>query len=560
MKKILLVSLTVILVLSFFLVGCGGETTTTTTSATTSTKPSSTTTTSATTTTTMGTTTKPTSTVTTTAPEPTGTIYIALTDFSAEATEPTLYESTWGWSMYDSLITTNEAGQYIGEVADSWSTSADGLTWTFKLRKDIKFWNGDPLTSADVLFTMQRFTSEESTNPWSSGLRINLDSISAPDPYTFVFKTKTPELPLTSSFAATRIIPKNYFESIGLEAFRKAPMGSGPWKFVEHIPETSFTLEANTEYWDTPNIPEFKYCVQLQVPEEATQIAMFKNGEIDIPLGLTTSSRIRLEELGFQTRKIGLSSPTVLNIQGSWLPEADAMYDIRLREALSLAIDRQELCDTIYEGQAVPGGMFALQPGGFGVTEDIIAPDPYDPGKAKQLMADAGYPGAFADPVIHLYTTAGPGMELMQAVQGYWEEVGFQVQIEILEATVWMAYFFNTLGMKAEDPNVGWIWAWTGGAADSTYMQKNLLTSYGVHQMLRDPEVDALWDAYITNTDTSKSFQMFNDFLRAGFSKKVCIGLVLSEPLIVVSPKLGEFTSNTHLYYSDAIAGIKQPK
>jgi peptide/nickel transport system substrate-binding protein len=510
-------------------------------------------------------TTPPKTTTATTAPtptkvEPTGQINVAITDFSSEATDPTIYESIWGWAMYDSLITTNAQGKFIGEVAKDWSVSADGLTWTFNIRTDIKFWDGTPLTAQDVLFTMTRFTSEASQNPWSSGLRQNMASISAPDDKTFVFKTVKPELPLSTSFAATRILPKAYFEKVGEEAFRATPMGSGPWKFVEHTAETSFTLEANTAYWDPTNIPEFKNVKEIQVPEEATQIAMFRNGEIDIPMGVTVSQRVALEKEGFRTVQIGLMAPVVLNIQGTWMEQADAVHDIRIRQALSLAINRQEICNTIYEGQATPGGLFALQPGGFGVTDDLIKADPYDPTQAKKLMAEANYPGAFADPIIHMYTTAGPSMELFQAIQQYWQEVGFQVNIEVVEATVWLAYFFNTPIKTGDEPNVGWMWAWTGGAADSTYMQKNLLTSEGVHQMLKDPAVDKLYADYLSNTDPAKSFDMFNAFLKAGYGQKICIGICMTKPMVLVSSKLGEFTTNTHLYYSDTYSGIKHPK
>jgi len=501
---------------------------------------------------------------TTTPPPPTkvapwGQIVTALTSFGAEATDPTLYESIWGWSMYDSLITTSADGKFIGEVAKDWKVSADGLTWTFNIRTDIKFWDGTPLTAQDVLFTMTRFTSDKSQNPWSSGLKANMDSISAPDDHTFIFKTLRPELPLSTSFAATRILPKAYFEKIGEAAFRDTPMGSGPWEFVEHTPNTSFTMKANVNYWDPTNVPTYATVKEIMVPEEATQIAMFRNGEVDLPMGVTTSQRVSLEKEGFKSVQIGLLSPVVLMIQGSFMPQAGPMHDIRIRKALSLALNRQEICDTIYEGQATPGGLFALQPGGFGVTDDLIAADPYDPTQAKALMKEAGYPASFANPTIHIYTTAGPAMELLQAIQQYWTEVGFQVKIEILESTVWLAYFFNTPIKTGDEPNVGWMWSWTGGAFDSTYMQKNALTTQGVHQMMRDPAVDKLYADYLANIDPAKSFNMFNAFLKAGYGQRVCIGICMTKPMVLKSDKLGEFTTNTWLYYSDAYSGIKHP-
>jgi len=539
MRKWLAIPL--VLIVLVMMIGSCGKTETTTPTATTATP--------------TGTTASPTPTKV----APYGQIVSALTDFGAEAIDPTLYESIWGWSMYDSLITTNDKGEFVGEVAKSWSISPDGKTWTFKIRDDIKFWDGTQLTAQDVLFTMTRFTSTDSTNPWSSGLKANMDSISAPDDATFVFKTVKPELPLKTSFAATRILPKAYYEKVGAEGFYSKPMGSGPWMFVEHTPETSFTMAANPNYWDPTNTPVYATVKELQVPEEATQIAMFKNGELDMPLGIQTSQRVALEKEGYKTQQIGLLAPVVLNIQGSWKPQSDAVYDIRIREALSLAINRQELCDTIYEGQAVPGGLFALQPGGFGVTDDLIKADPYDAAKAKSLMAEAGYPAAFADPIIHLYTFAGPYTDLLAAVQQYWEKVGFQVQVNIMETTLFYSYMFNTPIITGDEPNVGWIWPWSGGSIDSTYMQKNLLTTEGVHQMLKDPAVDKLYADYLANTDNSKSFDMFNTFLKAGYSNRVCIGLVMNKPMVLVGDKLGKFTTNTTLYYADAYSGIKHP-
>jgi ABC-type transport system substrate-binding protein len=490
---------------------------------------------------------------------PWGTIRVAVKDFGAEALDPTMNESVWSWSLCDSLITTDADGNYVPEVAGSWTISPDGLTWTFYIREDITFHNGDPLTAEDVLFTMQRFTSDNSTNPWSASLKANLSSMRLVNPYTFELVTDVPELPLISSFAQARIIPKNYFESVGADGFNAHPVGSGPWKFVSHIPELSFTMEANMDYWDVTNIPDYKYVEEYQVSDDVTQMAMFKNGEIDMAMGLTTAQREQLEDEGYRMQRIGLDSPVSLNIQGTWFPEAGPTNDIRIRQALSYAINRQELCDTYYGGDAVPGGQFALMTGGYGATPELIAPDAYSLTLATQLMTQAGYPDAFADPVIHLYTTAGSTLDFMLLIQAYWQAAGFQVHVEVLEATVWLAYFFDPNGMVATDPNVGWIWAWTGGAFDSSYMQKNLLCTTGVHNVGHDANVDALWDTYISNTNAAASEQLFTDFLTAGYATKRSIGLVMLKPLYAVSDKLGQFTTNTHLNYSDCYSGIKHP-
>ena len=276
--KVLLLCLGILLVMVMVLSACGTKTTTTTTAATTTqtTTTTAATSTATTTTTKPPTTTAPTSTTaTSTTPAkivPTGTLRVAAQDFSWESMDPIYYESTWGWSMYDTLVTWDPAGNYIPNVAESWTISPDGKTWTFKIRKDIKFWDGTPLTAADVKFSVDRFGGADSTNPWSRYISeaYNKAGSALIDDYTFQFVSARPEPAQIIAFAWTRILPKAYFEKVGKEGFQKAPMGSGPWKFVSHIAKTSVTMEANTNYWIPSRVPKFKTFINLLVPEEAT--------------------------------------------------------------------------------------------------------------------------------------------------------------------------------------------------------------------------------------------------------------------------------------------------
>ena len=490
---------------------------------------------------------------------PYGTITIATTDFGVEATDPTLFESTWSWYYCDTLIAFDEKGNYVGEVAEKWSLSPDGKTWTFNIRKGMKFHNGDPVTANDVLFTMERFTSPASKNPWSNQLRDEKASMRVVDDYTFEFVTKTPQPQLVDTFCWVRILPKKYFESVGEEQFRLKPMGSGPWKFVMHIPETSFRLEANTEYWRPEQVPEFKYLVDLQVPEEATQVAMLKRGEIDIPFGITTDRRVELEQQGWQTRLQGMPTPTMFAIIGSHLEAAGPVHDIRIRKALSYAINRTEMCATYWRGTAKPGGRFFLIPGGYGVTDDLIAPDPYDPALAKKLMAEAGYPEKFANPTINIFTTAGPAVDMWQALQGYWSKVGLKVKVNIVDMSVFLQYVFIQK-LKGDDACLGWIWSWAGAAFNGTAYCRNMQTSYGIHQVTVDSNVTALYDKFVVELDPVKAKQYYTDWQRAAKELYTNFGIAYVEPKIIVSNNLGEFTVNPHMFFNDAACGIKHPK
>ncbi len=489
---------------------------------------------------------------------PYGTITIGITTFGTEATDPTLYEATWSWYYCDSILNYTNEGKYVGNLAETWSLSADGLTWTFNIRHGVKFHNGMAFTAKDVEFTLARFISKDSKNPWAPALRDNFASMKVVDDYTFEFVTKKTEPSLIHNFCWVRVLSKEYFDAVGEEAWRATPIGTGAWKWVELISHQSVKFEANTDYWHTEWIPAYKYLIELEVPEQATQVAMLKRGEIDIPLGITTDKRVQLENAGWNTVVQGLSTPTAISIIGSDLAVAGPTHDIRIRKALSYAINRQEMCDTFWQGTAKPGGGFFLIPGGYGVTDDIIAADPYDPEQAMAWMEEAGYPDAWADPTINVFVTAGPGVDMWQALIGYWTKVGFQVKLNVVDMGIALQYIF-LYKLTGTEKCIGWIWSWAGADFNSTAYGRNMFTSYGAHQVTRDAHVDALFDAYIVETDPVKAVAMYTDYIRAAKALYTSIGIAFVEPKIVVSPNLGAFTINPHQYYEAAMAGVKHP-
>jgi len=236
----------------------------------------------------------PTAAPATKAAAPTGTLRYANADFQSESVDPIVVGGPWIPALMDTLLTYDPQGNVVPAIAESYELSPDGLTWTFNIRKGVKFHNGDPLTAADVAFSIQRFGSKESTNPWSPYLLKNNESIQARDDDTVVYKALKPEWPLKVPFAETRILPKAYFERVGQDGFRAQPVGSGPYKFVSWTPKTRFEMEANTEYWGDVR-PAFAKAVETLVPEESTRVAQLERGEADIIGNLTFD---RLIELG----------------------------------------------------------------------------------------------------------------------------------------------------------------------------------------------------------------------------------------------------------------------
>jgi peptide/nickel transport system substrate-binding protein len=563
--KVLLLCLGILIVMVMVLSACGTKTTSTATTAATTTKPPTTTaatSTTSTSTTKPPTTTAPTSTTaTSTTPAkivPTGTLRIAIQDFSWESMDPIYYESTWGWSMYDSLVTWDPAGNYIPNVAESWTISPDGKTWTFKIRKDIKFWDGTPLTAADVKFSVDRFGGADSTNPWSRYISeaYNKAGSAMIDDYTFQFVSARPEPSQIIAFAWTRILPKAYFEKVGKDGFQKTPMGSGPWKFVSHVAKSSMTMEANTDYWIPSRVPKFKTMIQLLVPEEATQVNMLKNNEVDM-ITVSADSTVPLLKGGFGKQDFGLPNDYNFNFQGTWLASAGPDSDIRVRQAMSLALNRDEIAQGFFNGLAQPGGRWFMQPGAYG-WDPAWKPDPYDPAQAKKLLADAGYPAKWKNPVIHFFAPPGPQVDFITLMQGYWKAVGIQTELEIVDSTVWGGYFFNPAKRLVDgDKNVGWVWVWNlGSTQNNMYHSANMYTSTGAHNTMNDPKADQLYKDATTELDPAKAVAKWTAFHAYCHDQYISIGVVMVEPVSVIGNNIASVGGRTWISMQDSFDGF----
>jgi peptide/nickel transport system substrate-binding protein len=552
MKKWFLVPLFLLIAAVIIFTSCGGGTTTPTATqpTPTATKP---------TITTPATTTPPT--------EPYGTLTVAVADFAQESLDPCNVESTWGWGLYDALLRWDATGKLVPGVADTWTL--EGNTWTFKIHKGIKFWNGDPLTAADVKFSMDRFSDlAQSTNPWSYFVSkvYNQVETKVVDDYTFQFVQAHPEPSQIIIMAWTRILPKKYFESVGVDAFRKAPIGSGPWKFKELKSKTSITFEANTDYWIKDEIPHFQYFKELMVPELATRISMLKTGEVDMIAFPDLDQINNLKAAGFTAYKIGVPGTCSLALQGSWLPNAGPIGDIRVRQAMSYAINRKELSDKLYAGYATPGGQFYMYPGGYGWS-DALGPDPYNTQKAKDLLKEAGYPDKFPNPTITCYTTAPGGLsggpDLFLLLISYWEAVGLKVELRVVDSTIFTGYIFNGFTrFKGDEKNVGWIGCWNYDAFfNSTYQAANMYCSWGVHNAGNDPKADELYKKATGEMDPVKGAQYFNDFQVYAKSMYVNIGVAQTDAYVVWDPKkVGGWADRTWVSYWDATFSLQHAK
>jgi peptide/nickel transport system substrate-binding protein len=387
------------------------------------------------------------------AQEQKGTLVIALDTLGAQTMDPILEgrapHAHYQAPIYDALIGFNlEKGGLGPGVAERWELAEDGLSWTFYLRSGQRWHNGDPLTAHDVKFSLERTMSEESLSSRAASMRRGIKNIEVVDDLTVRVHTDgvQPHFPAALSravFQEGQIMPKKYIETVGVEEFRKKPIGSGPWKFVRSVPGDRVEYEA-VDYPHWRGTPHFKRLVILLVPEESTRVAMVRTGEAAIA-SISPEAIREVEDAELKVVSVPGTMQAVYQFYGAYRPEfADSpIADVRVREALSLAIDRQQIIDFVMYGKASWPMPFATFH--YSVDMDVARWEAwsrealrYDPKRAKALLTEAGYADGFEMTFIN---TALPGTPFMtqigEVVADFWTKIGVKVNLKTVE---WGAY------------------------------------------------------------------------------------------------------------------------
>jgi peptide/nickel transport system substrate-binding protein len=341
------------------------------------------------------------------------------------------------YALHDALVKPMPGKSLEPGLAESWSASADGLTYEFVLRKGAKFHNGDDVTSEDVKFTFERY---------KGGLQKELkDAVAAvetPDPLRVHFKLKKawPDFMTyysTASFA-NWIVPKKYIEQVGVENYLKAPIGAGPYKFVSFNPGVELVLEAHDQYWrKQPNVKRFVF---KTIPDEATRLAALKRGEVDIAYSIRGELAGELEKTkGLSLKSTVIAAPFWLYFPEQWDPKSP-WHDLRVRQAAALALDYNGINDALSLGHSRITG--SIIPDMFDFYWQPPKPV-HDPAKAKKLLAEAGFPNGFDAGDYHVdasYTNVG------EAVVNNLQAVGIRVRMRPVErVALFKAYSERTL-------------------------------------------------------------------------------------------------------------------
>lgn len=484
------------------------------------------------------------------AKEPTGSLTVALSTFAEETFLPWnggVARQSYLLMIYDVLVYTDpKTEEQLPGLAEKWEMSPDGKTWTFWVRKGVQFNEGwGELTAEDVQYSVERMIAKDSIGSPAQLLRNIIDKVEAPERYKVVITLKSPYAGLIGAYmndgnAGGIVVSKKYVTSVGDEKANAHPIGTGPYGLAEEHkkggPIKLKTVDGVEKHWRVT--PQYKNVTFLMVPEEATRVAMLKTGEVDLaPISYDSIESVKASGLKIVSipknwaplvRFGGLvqTDPKRYNPDNPWAKK-------QVRQALNYAIDREAIAKNIFKGEATPTGASMPLNAWMG-----IEPYPYDPAKAKQLLAEAGYPNGFSLTLKTL--TANPGAELPtigEAVAMYWKAIGVDVKIV---PTDWGSVRGDLLGAKAND----YLFTQRGqpfvdplAGLDLEYDNNNAFCIYATQDVV---------DKYLSlkkELDPKKREQMVKDFGLTVKDEATNIFLVFANEPYGASKKVGQWPS-----------------
>jgi len=391
---------------------------------------------------------------------PSGTLTVAVATFGNERWLPHLYvgaEDVVLKPMYENLLTRDpKTGDLAPMLAERWKVADGGRTWTFYLRKGVQFHDGrGEMTAEDVRFTFATLAKDGSANSLAPEFRL-IKSMEVENPYTLTVRFEKPFVAFGNKvnqglFASVAFIQsKRHMESAKDDGAERHPVATGPWKFVEHIRGDRIVYEAVENHWRAT--PHFTRLVFIKGPEPSTRMAMLRAGSVDV-IEIGGEYADELKKVGVRTLLMPNVSWVYIILGGQWptkatydpkVPwaQADAERARKVRVALNLAVDKQAIMQRVLGGLGTALGSWLMYPADPWASDALKKPYPYDPAKAKALLAEAGYPSGF-DVTMNLTPWPGRGFlpDVGEAVATYWEKVGIRVKRRPVDRAVFASDF-----------------------------------------------------------------------------------------------------------------------
>ena len=374
---------------------------------------------------------------------PSGTLRVAV-DRDVENLDPNfakqIIAETFSQAVFDSLITFSYEGDFIPLLASEFAFTSD-TTLEFWLREGITFHNGETFDARSVTTSVARMQDEDEGSHLIRNFASIVD-VEVVDDYHVIMHLSGPDAQLLHALTRLPMVPPDHYAAVGQAEFAQNPIGSGPFKFVEYVIDSHTIFEANPDYWDgsPKGKPLVAEVVMRVIPEPTTRVSELVTGGVDLIAAVPLDQRSVVTDAGMtnisyadgrvavariNSSNIGVSAEAA---EGEAARGFEALTDARVRQALNYAVDRQTIIDALLGGTATPLGQ-PFVPGGFGYNPDNQA-YPYDPDKARELLAEAGYGDG-----LNIKLTAQNTIlsDVLTALVDYFADVGVTAELEVIE-------------------------------------------------------------------------------------------------------------------------------
>ena len=438
-------------------------------------------------------------------------------------------------NIFDTLVQRADDLMLVPGLAVGWEHIGDSV-WEFRLREGVTWHDGEPFTAGDVLFTFDRAIDvPNSPAPYDQFLS-QIETAEEIDPLTIHIKTRNPSPQVLFDLASVPIISRHVGEGASTSDYNDgtATIGTGPFRFLDWEPGGTLALARNEGYWGGPS--EFETVDVIAMANDAARVAALLSGGVDLIDAVPPESVSRLQNdpstslwmtpdvyttfLNLDTSRE--TAPFITAKDGSEIP--NPLLDLRVRHALSAAINREAIVERLLDGLGEPAGQLAT-PTMVGY-DDTLSPTLYDPDLARSLLAEAGYPDGFR------ITLHGPNNryvadgQIAQAIAQMFEAVGIETEVQTMPANV----FFP----RASDRDFSvFFLGWGSGQGNAWQGLRGVLMTYDAEQgygpsnrgRYSNPEVDRLTIASMSTFDLEEAARLSADAARIAFTDFAIIPL-----------------------------------